>query len=231
MRRKQAVPCSRARPRGRAPFRRAGRFLLAVFLFALLFLIPTLLRPTLPDPDPQVEARVVAALPPGLDDARRHFVLTACTLVGRVDYFWGGKSQALGWDKRWGKPALVTAADGPESGERIPFGLDCSGYVSWTVINAAGTAEAAQIAGDGVRAQYACCRPVASDEVQPGDLAFFPDLSHVGIVAGRTDDGALLILHCSHSLGGVVLSADGAAAGFTLFGTPDYYLVYGNRTI
>lgn len=219
---------SAPRPRSR-PFRRAGLFLLGVLLLALLFLTPSLLRSSLPDPDPQVEARVLSVLPQGLDEARRRFVLTASALVGRVDYFWGGKSRALGWDRRWGKPALVTAEGGPESGQRIPFGLDCSGYVTWTAVNAAGTAEAAQIAGDGVRDQYARCRPVDPGEVRPGDLAFFPDLSHVGIVAGRAADGAVLVLHCSHSLGGVVLTPDGIAAGFTLFGTPDYYLLYGDR--
>ena len=228
------VPKSSARRRsglrrGKTLLRRAGLFLLGVLLLAALFLTPSLLRSPLPGPDPQVDALVRSVLPQGLDEARRHFVLTACTLVGRVDYFWGGKSQALGWDRRWGKPALVTAGGGPESGERIPFGLDCSGYVTWTAVNAAGTKEAAHIAGDGVRAQYARCRPVDPGEVQSGDLAFFPDLSHVGIVAGRAADGTLLILHCSHSLGGVVLTSDGMTAGFTLFGTPDYYLLYGDR--
>ncbi len=35
---------------------------------------------------------------------------------------------------------------------------------------------------------------------RPGDLAFYPDLSHVGIVAGRGGRG-LLVLHCSYALG------------------------------
>ena len=94
-------------------------------------------------------------------------------------------------------------------------------------MNAAGTAEAYGAVGDGVRVQRAHCRPVPPEEVRPGDLAFFPDLSHVGIVAGREADGRLLVLHCSHSLGGVVLSPEAGAVGFTLFGAPDYYLIYG----
>lgn len=57
----------------------------------------------------------------------------------------------------------------------------------------------------------------------PGDLAFYPDLSHVGIVAGRGEDGGLLVLHCSYSLGGVVCSSDAKAAGFTDLGRPSLF--------
>ncbi len=41
-------------------------------------------------------------LPDDLDPARKAVVETAVQLVGRVSYFWGGKSLTLGWDDRWG---------------------------------------------------------------------------------------------------------------------------------
>ena len=32
------------------------------------------------------------------------------SLVGKVNYFWGGKSLVIGWDSRWGRVEKVTAA-------------------------------------------------------------------------------------------------------------------------
>ena len=43
-------------------------------------------------------------LPDDLDLERKAVVETAVQLVGRVSYFWGGKSLTLGWDDRWGTP-------------------------------------------------------------------------------------------------------------------------------
>lgn len=43
-------------------------------------------------------------------------VLTAYQLLGKVNYFWGGKSLVLGWDSRWGTPMKVTAAGSSSSG-------------------------------------------------------------------------------------------------------------------
>ena len=71
-------------------------------------------------------------LPDDLDPARKAVVETAVQLVGRVSYFWGGKSLTLGWDDRWGVPTEVTAAGSGSTGTIRPFGLDCSGFVDWT---------------------------------------------------------------------------------------------------
>ena len=70
---------------------------------------------------------LLAALPPDLDPERRAVVETACQLVGKVNYFWGGKSRVLGWDERWGQIKKVTASGSSTSGTYRPFGLDCSG--------------------------------------------------------------------------------------------------------
>ena len=118
---------------------------------------------------------------------------------------------------------MVTAPGSDTTGESIPFGLDCSGFVSWCAVNAAGDAAAGAVIGSGVRDQWARCTPVAWDEAQPGDLLVFPDLSHVGIAAGRGADGKLMVLHCSRSLGGVVCSADARAVGFAGAGRPAFF--------
>lgn len=209
----------RDRRRPRAP---VASFWAGLFL---LLLAMVLLRPPeeTPPPAPTLHPRAAAllsALPGDLEPSRRALVETACTLVGRVDYFWGGKSTALGWDSRWGTPARVTAPGCGDTGRIMPFGLDCSGYLTWIAVNALEDPEGSGRIGDGVRDQYAHCTPVAWAEARPGDLVFFPDLSHVGLAAGRNGDGALAVLHCSRSLGGVVVTEDAAAAGFTLAGRP-----------
>ena len=177
---------------------------------------------TLPPPLPagDVPGAVEKILPEELPDLRRAFVEQAASLVGKVGYFWGGKSDCIGWDPRWGVPAVVTAPGCDDSGETMPFGLDCSGYVGWAAANAVGDSAACGQIGAGVRAQWAACTPVAWESVRPGDLVFFADLSHVGIAAGWDGSGKLLVLHCSRSLGGVVCSPDGQAAGFVLAGRP-----------
>ncbi len=75
-------------------------------------------------------------LPDDLGPARKAVVETAVQLVGRVSYFWGGKSLTRGWDDRWGVPTEVTAAGSGSTGTVRPFGLDCSGFVDWTFYNA-----------------------------------------------------------------------------------------------
>ncbi len=167
------------------------------------------------------------SLPENLSPLRRSMVENAAALTGKVGYFWGGKSVCLGWDDRWGVPALVTADGSDTTGTLVPFGLDCSGLVTWAAVNAAGDADALSAIGNGVRDQYSRCTSVVWEEAQPGDLAFFPDLSHVGIVVGFSEDGALEIVHCSKTLGGVVRSPDGAAIGFALIGRPAFYQIYG----
>ena len=55
-------------------------------------------------------------LPDDLSPERRAAVETACKLVGKVNYFWGGKSLVIGWDSRWGTLREVTAAGNSTSG-------------------------------------------------------------------------------------------------------------------
>ncbi len=54
-----------------------------------------------------------------------------------------------------------------------------------------------------------------------GNFVFYPDGSHVGIVGGIDADGNLLIIHCSGSANGVVITG---SAGFTVVARPDYWL-------
>ncbi len=154
-------------------------------------------------------------LPEAVSEERKATVKTAFSLVGKVSYFWGGKSSVIGWDSRWGTPKKVTAAGSNTTGMTIPYGLDCSGFVDWVFNNTFGVVVGH---GGGARSQYSYCRKISWAEAQPGDLVFYPDLGHVGIVAGYDGDGNVLIVHCS--LNGVVVTG---RVGFALVGRPEVF--------
>ena len=158
-------------------------------------------------------------LPDDLDPVRKAVVETAVQLVGRVSYFWGGKSLTLGWDDRWGVPTEVTAAGSGSTGTIRPFGLDCSGFVDWTFYNATdGSYYPGR--GGGAATQHSYCTNISWSDAQPGDLVFHPDDSHVGIVGSKDADGNLLIVHCSGGANGVVITG---SAGFTSVARPDCF--------
>lgn len=86
------------------------------------------------------------------------------------------KSSAIGWDSEWGKLKLFTAKGSKTSGSMRPFGLDCSGYLTWVWRNAG--MRASDI-GNGAMEQYGNCRPITWADAIPGHVAFYDDLSHV----------------------------------------------------
>ena len=158
-------------------------------------------------------------LPEGLSVERRKVVTYALALVDRVDYFWGGKSLVLGWDDRWGEMMEVTAEDDDTTGTERPYGLDCSGFVDWAFYNASGGSYIPG-QGGGAAAQHGQCADIPWEEVQPGDLVFYPEDDHVGIAAGRDGQGRLLVVHCAAGAGGVTLSG---SDGFTQAARPGWY--------
>lgn len=158
-------------------------------------------------------------LPDDLSMERRMVVTYALALVGKVDYFWGGKSLVLGWDDRWGELTEVTAEGSATTGTEQPYGLDCSGFVDWTFYNASG-GEYVIGQGGGAMEQHANCVDIEWDEVQPGDLLFYPEDEHVGIAADRDWLGRLLVVHCASGTGGVAISH---RTGFETAARPVWY--------
>ena len=158
-------------------------------------------------------------LPEDLSVERRMVGTYALALVNRVDYFWGGKSLALGWDDRWGEMMEVTAEGDDTTGTERPYGLDCSGFVDWAFYNASGGSYIPG-QGGGAAAQHGQCADISWEEVQPGDLVFYPEDDHVGIAAGRDGQGRLLVVHCAAGAGGVTLSCSN---GFTQAARPGWY--------
>ena len=164
-------------------------------------------------------ASLIRGLPEDLSPEREAVVRTACSLVGKVNYFWGGKSLVIGWDARWGELRQVTAAGSSTTGTYRPYGLDCSGFVDWVFYNAT---NGSYIIGHGGGAtmQHSYCTDISWEDARPGDLVFYPDNSHVGIVGGRDANGELLIIHCASGYNNVVITGK---EGFTSVGRPQYY--------
>ena len=164
-------------------------------------------------------AALLRDLPEGLSPEREAVVRTACSLVGKVNYFWGGKSLVIGWDARWGEVRQVTAAGSSTTGTYRPYGLDCSGFVDWVFYNQSGGNYVIGHGG-GATMQHSHCTDISWADAQPGDLVFYPDNSHVGIIGGRDANGELLVIHCASGYNNVVITG---ASGFTSVGRPQYY--------
>lgn len=161
-------------------------------------------------------------LPDDLDEERRAVVKAALALVGKVNYFWGGKSLTLGWDYRWGTTMKVTSEGSESTGTYRPYGLDCSGFVDWAFYNATDGQYYPSGGDGGTLAQLNNCYVISESEALPGDLVFASDIGHVGIVGGRDDNGNLLIIHCTGGrYNNVVITGMGGFFGITA--RPQWY--------
>ena len=68
--------------------------------------------------------------------------------------------------------------------------------------------------------QHSYCTPISWDDALPGDMVFYLDDVHVGIVGGRDKDGNIQIVHCASSYNNVVITGK---EEFTSVGRPIYY--------
>lgn len=160
---------------------------------------------------------MLAAMPKDISERRRAVVEKAYSLLGKVNYFWGGKSSTIGWDARWGTPTRVTAAGSRTTGTVRPYGLDCSGFVDWVFNNSLSYVIGH---GGGAASQHDHCKPISWSEAQPGDLVFYPGDTHVGVFVGKNSNGDPLIIHCASSQNNVVLTG---LQGFVSIGRPDCF--------
>jgi len=140
--------------------------------------------------------------------ARKELIRAALSLVGRVPYFWGGKSPP-GWNDDWNTPRLVTATGDSTTGTLQPFGLDCSGFVDWVYNTALGVSLPGGSAG-----QWNSSKAISESELKPGDLGFMAvpspvSTNHVLIYAGKDSSGNNLWVHCNGDTGDVALNSPG----------------------
>lgn len=146
-------------------------------------------------------------LPADLMPLRGKIAETALSLVGRVQYFWGGKPGLVGWDNRWGAPAVVKVGEGDAVGSVGAWGLDCSGFVGWVFGTAVDDLDAALAVGYGTANQWANTVEIPMQEMQTGDLVWMAmgsaEDTHVGILIGFTPEGKAVVCHCN--TGGVAI--------------------------
>lgn len=171
--------------------------------------------------------------PPTLLD----LLTTATRPVGSTMYVWGGgwneedtgagiEATTIGLPRRWANFARQQFPDYDFEDTRyqIHDGLDCSGYLGWTIYNTLETEDgrpgyvykASQMArtlSDLGLGDYIPAKEL--DTPLPGDLMSMK--GHCWLVVGRCDDGSVLLLHASPP--GVIFSGtklpDGAPSNAT----------------
>ena len=162
-----------------------------------------------------------------VSEERVNVITTAYSLVGEVGYFWGGKSTKIGEDPSWGTAEKVSAAGSASTGTVRAYGLDCSGFVTWSVINGYLNQGMQSSVGDGTSDQWEKANVVSEQDAQPGDLVFQkgPEAgsdNHVGIICGKTNAGDWIAVHCSSSKNGVTVG-EAYGASFRYIRQPSFY--------
>ena len=162
-----------------------------------------------------------------VSEERVNVISAAYSLVGKVGYFWGGKSTVLGVDPSWGVTEMVSAEGSKSTGTLRAYGLDCSGFVTWAVINGYQNQGMQDVVGDGTSDQWEKANVVSEADAQPGDLVFQkgPEAgsdNHVGILCGKTDAGDWIAVHCSSGKNGVTVG-EAYSASFRYIRQPSFY--------
>ncbi|MDR1538156.1 MAG: RICIN domain-containing protein [Clostridiales bacterium] len=110
---------------------------------------------------------------------RNQVVEKARSLVNRVPYFWGGKYHSIGESSEWRKLRTVTASGSRTSGHRIPYGLDCSGFVDWVFYQFGYVG----FTNKNAATQINSISKISKSELKPGDIGWTS--GHIGIYAGN----------------------------------------------
>lgn len=145
------------------------------------------------------------------------FLKTAIKPVGQTLYIYGGgwnqsqtgagkETKTIGLSKRWKKfyESQNTNYNYEQYLYQIHDGLDCAGYVGWTIYNTLETKsnmnkgyvlKAENMAKTFANQGLGTCS-TSLKNVEPGDIISMNN-AHVYIVLGKCKDGSLLIIHSS----------------------------------
>ena len=119
------------------------------------------------------EIQQVRAAAPIETPLREGVVEAGLELLGKVNYFWGGKSTAEGMDPAWGQPRLVESEGSQSSGTTRPYGLDCSGFVAWCYIQQGfSSQQVEELVGYGTWNQWDRSESISFHQLRVGDWAF-----------------------------------------------------------
>ncbi|MBQ0000171.1 MAG: C40 family peptidase [Clostridiales bacterium] len=162
-----------------------------------------------------------------VSEERVNVIAAAYSLIDKVQYFWGGKSTVIGMDPRWGAFTEVTDAGSSSTGTIRPYGLDCSGFVTWAAINGFRSSAYEGIVGVGTSSQWIASSFIEEKDAQPGDFVFQrgPEAesnNHVGILCGKTDNGDWIVVHCNGRYYTVTVD-EAYGAGFRYIRRPSIY--------
>lgn len=124
-----------------------------------------------------------------VDDTRTALCTDAMSFVGQIPYYWGGKAATQSFDGN-GFNTVVT----PDYKGRNRKGLDCSGFVQWTIWRVTGVKP-----GGSTSTITSGMERIAVTQLQPGDLGLMnlpgAASNHVGIFVGYNDAGQALWCH------------------------------------
>ena len=157
---------------------------------------------------------------------------TALQPVGSTMYVWGGgwdtedtgsgiTSKTIGVSPQWKKffEKQTSSYDYNKTRYQVRDGLDCSGYVGWTIYNTfnttsgnAGYVMLAQVMAKTYSGYgWGSYTPAASvKDFRAGDIMSLPS-GHVYIVVGQCSDGSVVLLHSSPK--GVMISGTYTRSG------------------
>lgn len=119
----------------------------------------------------------------------RNAVVAAATYLSEeedIPYFWGGKSLKNGVNPKWGQNEIVIDSGNPNQlvGSSRPYGLDCSGFTGWSIVNGG-----FQIGAEGTEAFIGYSTPYSftadnlkNGIIKPGDLLHRN--GHIAIITG-----------------------------------------------
>lgn len=151
-------------------------------------------------------------LPNDLSDERKNVVDTALRSVGRIPYYYGGKTSRGGYTKNYFGSKVRSDYKG-----RCLKGLDCSGWVNWVyqtafnrqIISSEGTIKLASVG-----------RKITRKDLLPGDIIVRPGIdSHVMMFLEWAQDGKMKVIHENGSVNNVSI------------GTFDAYYPYYRRIL
>lgn len=119
---------------------------------------------------------------------RKKVIETALKSVGRIPYYYGGKSSTFGYESaNFGRKVL------PDYKGRCLKGLDCSGWVNW-VYNT--TFRRVFVSADGTAKLAATGNKIRREELKPGDLIVRPGHdSHVMMFLEWGPGGKVTVIH------------------------------------
>lgn len=153
---------------------------------------------------------------PDLSPAREKSIRTALSLVGKVQYYWGGGHESnlkAGWNDKWGTPAPASSSS---TTTYTTWGLDCSGFIRWAFLTSFNV-DVYPYTAQGIRDANTA---ISAAEAKPGDLANVPGHNggsdvHIGMYLYTRADGERVFVHCGSS-SGVSLTTE-YQAGFELY--------------